>query len=156
MKKVSKHYSIEMNSIDLDLKKGSKPTNYQKMEVEIHGTPSLPEIIHLMGDIKAIIKVTKGDYISVTDLTKLSINKFLGKIILSGMESAYKLALGVGRPSVISFVILGNGQEYAGVLSNTLQNINTQKIDTTKDYKYRYYFVEKREQIRAIAEQILT
>lgn len=155
MNKTSKHYTIDMKSIDLKFPNKTTTTNYPLMDIKIFGVPSLPEIIRLMGDIKGIIKVTKGDYISVTDLTELSINQFLSKIILKGMESAYKSAIGVGRPSVISFVVLSDKQEYASILSNTLQTINTQKVDASKDYKYRYYFVKDKGEIKGIAEQIL-
>ena len=155
MHKISKHYSVEMTQIELTSDKGKGSRIYPLMDIVIHGVPSLPEIIRLMGDIKKEIKEIKGDYISVTDLTKLSISQFLSRIILKGMERAYKSALGVGRASIISFVVLSDKQEYAAVLSNTLQNINDQKVNTGKDYKYRYYFVKSKEEIKPIAEQIV-
>lgn len=155
MKKESKHYSLEMKSIELSNKDGKNTKKFPLMSVKIFGVPGLGEIIHLMGDIKEEIKLIEGDYISVTDLTELSINKFLSKIILRGMESAYKSVLGVGRPSIISFVILNDSQDYAAVLSNSLQTINNQKIDSSKDYKYRYYFVRSMDEVGKIAEQIV-
>ena len=151
----SKHYSISMSQMDLNHKDGTGTKTYPVMYITIEGAPSLSDMIHLINDIKAAIRDVKEDYISVTDLSKLSINKFLGKIILTSMESTYKTLLSVGRQSVISFVVFGETQEYTSLLDSTLRNINEQKIDTVKDYKYRYYFVKLKEDIKAIAEQIL-
>jgi predicted thioredoxin/glutaredoxin len=155
MNNTSKHYSILMSQMDLNFKDGTGVKTYPVMNITIEGAPSLSDIIHLINEIKTAIKDVKEDYISVTDLSKLSINKFLGKIIMTSMESTYKSLLSVGRQSVISFVVFGETQEYTSLLDNTLRSINEQKIDTVKDYKYRYYFVKLREDIKAIAEQIL-
>ena len=155
MDKVTKHYSIAMSQVELSSKESSVSKIYPVMDIAIFGTPSLLDIINLMNDIKSSIKEIEGDYISITDLSKLIINKFFSKIILSGMESTYKSLVSVGRQSIISFVVLGETQEYKDTLSNTLHNINEQKIDTEKDYKYRYYFVKSKEEIKAIAQQIL-
>jgi hypothetical protein len=125
------------------------------MDIAIFGTPGLSDIMHLMGEVKNTAKDLSDDYISVTDLSDLSINTILGKIILSGMESTYKSILSVGKPSVLSFVILGETQSYKDMLSKTLKNINEQKTNTEKDYKYRYYFVKSKLEIKNIAEQIL-
>jgi predicted thioredoxin/glutaredoxin len=155
MNNTSKHYSISMSQMDLNFKDGTGVKTYPVMNISIEGAPSLSDIIHLVNEIKTAIKDVKEDYISVTDLSKLSINKFLGKIIMTSMESTYKSLLSVGRQSVISFVVFGETQEYTSLLDNTLRSINEQKIDTVKDYKYRYYFVKLKEDIKAIAEQIL-
>ena len=150
-----KNYSVQMSSIGLTSSDGINSKIYPLMEISIHGTPSLADIIHLMNEIKVATRGIVGDYISATDLSNLSINKFLSKIILKGMESTYKSLLSVGKQSVMSFVLLGEMQEYASFLGDTLKNVNEQKIDTKKDYKYRYYFVKSKSEIKAIAEQIL-
>ena len=144
-----------MSQVELGSKNESVLKIFPIMDIAIFGVPSLSDVINLMNDIKNAIKEIEGDYISLTDLSRLTINKFFSRIILSGMESTYKSLVSVGRQSIISFVILGENQENKSFLENTLKNINEQKINTEKDYKYRYYFVKSKEEIKTIAEQIL-
>jgi hypothetical protein len=55
----------------------------------------------------------------------------------------------------LSFVVLGEKQEYRSLLNNTLQKINDITLESGQEYKYKYLFVVSKDEVGKIAEQIL-
>lgn len=141
-----------MSELAVQLDSGTK--TYPCMNVTIAGTPSLSDISKLMQLINTATETIQGEYISVTDLSKLAVSKFLSNLEIHGMESTYKSLVAVKNPSIISFVILGDSQQYSGLLKETLTNINAQNAETAK-YQYKYVFVENAEAIPQMAAKVL-
>lgn len=122
------------------------------MNVIISSQPSLKDVLGLMDKINKIADEIKGDYISVTDLSNLSTNSFLGSLIIYGMEHTYKSFLAVRHKALISFVLLGNDLKSNQKIVNSLKTID----NTDKDkYTYRYFFIKDINQVKTIAESLL-
>lgn len=150
----TKNCFVKLSEVKLHTAK--YPEKITTMEVNISGTPSLPEILAMMKEINTLSEAIKGDYISITDMTKLDINKFIRSIILHGMESTYKSLLSVKNAAVLSFVVLGDNQEEQGYLSKSLENINETSTSKGENYKFKYVFVKSKEEIPEIAESLLS
>jgi len=129
-----------------------KEKEFFQMNVIISSQPSLKDVLGLMDKINKIADKIKGDYISVTDLSNLSTNSFLGSLIIYGMEHTYKSFLAVRHKALISFVILGNDLKSNQKIVNSLKTIDS--IDKEK-YTYRYFFIKDISQVKSIAETIL-
>lgn len=123
-----------------------------QMNVIISAEPNLKDVFGLMATINKLADKIQGDYISVTDLSKLSVNSFLKSLIIYGMEHTYKSFLAVRHKAIISFVLLGEDEKSNQKIVNSLKSIND--YDKQK-YAYRYFFIKDINQVKSIAETIL-
>jgi len=143
----NKHYKLSISYERIDNKE------ITIMNVVFVGTPGIGEVISLMKEINTMANGIKGDYISVTDFTKLSINKLLRSIILHGMEATYKSLLSVKHPALYSFVVLGSDNSKNSI--DTLESINQKKSNGPSDYNYRYVFVKSADEVSPIIGKLL-
>jgi hypothetical protein len=125
---------------------------YPLMHVVIQGIPLLSDMMNLMKNINKAADAIEGDYVSVTDMSKFSTNRFLSSIILYGMEKTYKSFLSVKHKSKISFVIVDEKSTDSKFLKYSLQDINNSEPNKPG---YNYYFVSSMDQVQAVCEKLL-
>lgn len=145
-------FSLKLTSINV-LPKTGKKNSYPLLTVTISGAPRLTDILEMMKRIKDTTRDIKEEYISVTDFSKLDISNFLTRILFTGLERMYKHMLFVQNPAVISFVILGAGQEMTGSMKNKLKEINESSKENVP--KYNYVFINDPKKIPQIAGKLL-
>lgn len=146
--------SVSKESIDITLKSG-EDIKMPLMRVIISGTPKFSEVVDLMKEVKRVSGEFKDEYISVTDMSDLKINKLLQTLILNGMQSSYKKLLSVENPSKLSFVILNPNSEGSSALKKSLEDINESDAEE-KDYKYEYVFLDDESKVGEVAGEILS
>ncbi len=142
--------SLNWETVELNLE-GSK-VDYNMLRVKIWGSPSLSELLAFMGDINDATKDFKGDYISLTDFTKLDAGLLLESIISISMSKSLKKLIGVKNKAKISFVLFGEDSETA-LLKRKLEDLNKKSDDG--DYAYNYVFIEDEKMIKQICEEKL-
>lgn len=152
-----KHYKISISETKiLPRRVNGKTRTMPTMIIDIYGTPSLPDVLSLMKEINKTVETMKEEYISVTDMSKLNINKLLQSIILHGMESTYKTILSTKNPSKLSFVVLADNEEDKAIFSRTIGSINATMASKGADYEYKYVFIKDKKEVEEIASQILS
>jgi len=143
--------SAEWETIKLEI--NGPPVEYPLMVVKIWGNPSLSALLKLMGAIKQMARSTSKEYISLTDLTHLNAGFLLESVLSLSMSASLKVLIGVKNKAKLSFVLLGRDTNME-TLKKKLLNLNTMKAN--QDYTYRYLFIENKDQIKALAEKILS
>lgn len=152
-KNLSKDLSVTKENIDITLKSGDV-IKMPLMRVIISGTPKFSEVVDLMKEIKRVSGEFEEEYISVTDMSDLKINKLLQTLILNGMQGSYKKLLSVENPSKLSFVILNSDSEGSSALKKSLEDINEINVNE-KDYKYKYVFLNDESKVSDVAGELL-
>ncbi len=118
------------------------------LRVKISGVPKLSDIATLMRNLREITDQIPEAYVAITDLCELEVNKFFRAFILFGMEKSYKTFLAVKNQAAISFVVLGKLQRGSRLITDSLEKIN--KGVASKDYNYRYFFLEDESSINEL------
>lgn len=149
MEHLPKGVTVSMQDFSYDSHKKGRSTVLM-LRVTISGMPTIGEIAALMKQIRLVTSNIKGDYISVTDLTKLEVNKIFESFILFGMEKSYKIFLSVKNQAIMSFVILGK-KDNNRFMSDTLKRINNDKVK--ENYAYQYFFLEDESRVSELVEK---
>lgn len=151
MQELPSNLSASITTIDINSSDEKETKHVPVLNVLIADTPSIIQIKHLMDNIRELSSSILGDYIAVTDLSKLSINTFFRSLILQGMETAYKSFISVPHQARISFVILGDDDKRLDkLITASLKRIND---DIAKqDYEYNYFFIQNNSQVPEIVK----
>lgn len=149
MDQLPKGISVSLQDYEFDSHQKGRST-IPLLRVTIAGVPTIGGLVALMKQLRLITRTIKGEYIAITDLSMLEVNKVFESFILFGMEKSYKIFLSVKNQAKISFVVLGKKQNNR-LISDTLQRINRDIVK--EDYSYKYYFLEDESKIGELVEK---
>jgi hypothetical protein len=149
--KKEKDLSIKWETIDIKIK--DTVVQYPLLIVKIWGNPNLSELLKLMDEIRKTTNNQRDEYLSLTDVTNLEVGFVLESIISISMSKALKNLIGVKNKARLSFVLLGKDSDKQQ-LKKRLEDINVKK--DKQDYSYTYIFIEKRNRMRKMIEEILS
>ncbi len=149
MEELPKGISVSLQDYEFDSHKKGRST-IPLLRVTISGVPTIGGLVALMKQVRLMTSTIRGEYIAITDLSNIEVNKIFESFILFGMEKSYKIFLSVKNQAKISFVVLGKKQNNR-LISDTLQRINSDIVK--EDYSYKYYFLEDESKIGELVEK---
>ncbi len=141
---MTNHHKIEFDEITFKTKRGEIKT-YPLMRIKIFGKLGIADVKPIMDAIREAVKKMDKDYISITNLRDLDINKTLQSMIFFGMEKFYNKMLSVENPAKYSFVLV-DGEDRLQKTVSTLESINKNRGNIS-DPVYNYLFISNYEQM---------